>query len=170
MYTVHSIVCIDWLSRLSVKLVLKCEVHNYFPQCNVFYLIFHFQFDKSNIVLIVHLIVLYMLNLWFINLVIFIIYRYDICNDVFNYLKVTVQINVVHLSFLVIKETGKKSIHFYKKYDYKKYNENFSTSVVIIMFNILISEGSCDTEDWSNDAENSALQLLQEYNYNILPK
>ncbi len=154
MYTVHSIVCIDWLSRLSVKLVLKCEVHNYFPQCNVFYLIFHFQFD----------------NLWFINLVIFIIYRYDICNDVFNYLKVTVQINVVHLSFLVVKETGKKSIHFYKKYDYKKYNENFSTSVVIIMFNILISEGSCDTEDWSNDAENSALQLLQEYNYNVLPK
>ncbi len=23
---------------------------------------------------------------------------------------------------------------------------------------ILISEGSCDTEDWSNDAENSALK------------
>ncbi len=58
----------------------------------------------------------------------------------------TVQINVVHLSFLVVKETGKKSINFSKKYDYKKYNENFSTSVIIIMFNILISEGSCDTE------------------------
>jgi len=23
---------------------------------------------------------------------------------------------------------------------------------------IMISEGSCDTEDWSNDAENSALE------------
>ncbi len=28
---------------------------------------------------------------------------------------------------------------------------------------ILISEGSCDTEDWSNDAENSALKI--EINY-----
>ncbi len=27
----------------------------------------------------------------------------------------------------------------------------------------LISEGSCDTEDWSNDAENSA--LITEINY-----
>ncbi len=26
----------------------------------------------------------------------------------------------------------------------------------------MISEGSCDTEDWSNDAENSALQLLND--------
>ncbi len=25
----------------------------------------------------------------------------------------------------------------------------------------MISEGSCDTEDWSNDAENSALQYIQ---------
>ncbi len=24
----------------------------------------------------------------------------------------------------------------------------------------MISEGSCDTEDWSNDAENSALQQI----------
>ncbi len=28
----------------------------------------------------------------------------------------------------------------------------------------MISEGSCDTEDWSNDAENSA--LITEINYN----
>ncbi len=28
---------------------------------------------------------------------------------------------------------------------------------------IMISEGSCDTEDWSNDAENSAFPL-QAYN------
>ncbi len=29
----------------------------------------------------------------------------------------------------------------------------------------MISEGSCDTEDWSNDAENSA--LITEINYII---
>ncbi len=26
---------------------------------------------------------------------------------------------------------------------------------------IMISEGSCDTEDWSNDAENTALIILK---------
>jgi len=30
----------------------------------------------------------------------------------------------------------------------------------------MISEGSCDTEDWSNDAEDSALSL-QGYIYNL---
>ena len=30
----------------------------------------------------------------------------------------------------------------------------------------MISEGSCDTEDWSNDAENSA--LITEINYNYI--
>jgi len=30
----------------------------------------------------------------------------------------------------------------------------------------MISEGSCDTEDWSNDAENSA--LITEINYTLL--
>jgi len=29
----------------------------------------------------------------------------------------------------------------------------------------MISEGSCDTEDWSNDAENSA--LITEINYTL---
>ncbi len=29
----------------------------------------------------------------------------------------------------------------------------------------MISEGSCDTEDWSNDAENTA--LITEINYNL---
>ncbi len=29
----------------------------------------------------------------------------------------------------------------------------------------MISEGSCDTEDWSNDAENSA--LITEINYSL---
>jgi len=28
---------------------------------------------------------------------------------------------------------------------------------IIISYHILISEGSCNTEDWSNDAENTAL-------------
>jgi len=32
--------------------------------------------------------------------------------------------------------------------------------------NIFYSEGSCDTEDWSNDAENSA--LITGINYMIL--
>ncbi len=35
-----------------------------------------------------------------------------------------------------------------------------STTVSTIIINhhiIMISEGSCDTEDWSNDAENAAL-------------
>ncbi len=30
----------------------------------------------------------------------------------------------------------------------------------------MISEGSCDTEDWSNDAENSA--LITVINYNLM--
>ncbi len=29
----------------------------------------------------------------------------------------------------------------------------------------MISEGSCDTEDWSNDAENTA--LISEINYSL---
>ncbi len=30
-----------------------------------------------------------------------------------------------------------------------------------------ISKGSCDTEDWSNDAENSALHYRNKCNFNI---
>ncbi len=30
-----------------------------------------------------------------------------------------------------------------------------------------ISEGSCDTEDWSNDAENSALHHRNKLHFNI---
>jgi len=30
----------------------------------------------------------------------------------------------------------------------------------------MVSEGSCDTEDWSNDAENSALFTGMNYNLN----
>ncbi len=31
----------------------------------------------------------------------------------------------------------------------------------------MISEGSCDTEDWSNDAENSALHHRNKLHFNI---
>ena len=46
----------------------------------------------------------------------------------------------------------------------KKSTQLFSTLIIIINVSWaadqhirMISEGSCDTEDWSNDAENSAL-------------
>ncbi len=32
----------------------------------------------------------------------------------------------------------------------------------------MISEGSCDTEDWSNDAENTALHHRNKLHLNIL--
>ncbi len=32
----------------------------------------------------------------------------------------------------------------------------------------MISEGSCDAEDWSNDVENSALHHINNYILNIL--
>jgi len=31
----------------------------------------------------------------------------------------------------------------------------------------VISEGSCDTEDWSNDAENSALHRRNKLHFNL---
>ncbi len=31
----------------------------------------------------------------------------------------------------------------------------------------MISEGSCDTEDWSNDAENSALQHRNKFYFKV---
>ncbi len=31
----------------------------------------------------------------------------------------------------------------------------------------MISEGSCDTEDWSNDAENSALRHRNKWHFKI---
>ncbi len=34
----------------------------------------------------------------------------------------------------------------------------------------MISEGSCDTEDWSNDAENSALNHRNKLHYKIYSK
>ncbi len=60
--------------------------------------------------------------------------------------------------------------HFPQKYEAA---QQFST--IIIIRNVssaanqnirMISEGSCDTEDWSNDAENSA--LITEISYILL--
>ncbi len=31
----------------------------------------------------------------------------------------------------------------------------------------MISEGSCDAEDWSNDAENSALHDRNKFDFNV---
>ncbi len=76
--------------------------------------------------------------------------------------KIIFQINAVLLNFLFIKESCKITYYgFHKKYEAAKL-----FSKLIIIRNVswtanqyisMISEGSCDTEDWSNDAENSAL-------------
>ncbi len=39
----------------------------------------------------------------------------------------------------------------------KKIIETTVSTLIINQHIIMISEGSCDTEDWSNDAENTAL-------------
>jgi len=65
------------------------------------------------------------------------------------------------LNFLFAKEFRKK--------DASQNIDLFSTLIIIRASNHyirVISEGSCDTEDWSNDAENSA--LITGINY-ILP-
>ncbi len=53
---------------------------------------------------------------------------------------------------------------------HKNIGQLFSTLIIIRNVSwaanqhiIMISEGSCDTEDWSNDAENTA--LITEINY-----
>jgi len=40
---------------------------------------------------------------------------------------------------------------------HKNIQQQFSTLLLEQQIGILISEGSCDTEGWSNDAENSTL-------------
>ena len=64
--------------------------------------------------------------------------------------KIIFQINEL-LNFLFNKEYWEKCVH---KYFVQLYtNVSWAADHHIRM----ISEGSCDTEDWSNDAENSAL-------------
>ena len=67
--------------------------------------------------------------------------------------KIIFQINAVLLNFLFIKESWKKNI--VHKYFVQLYTINVSWAADHHIR--MISEGSCDTEDWSNDAENSAL-------------
>ncbi len=56
------------------------------------------------------------------------------------------------LTFYISKNTEKIS-HIPKKYEAA---QRFP-ALIINQHIRMISEGSCDTEDWSNDAENSAL-------------
>ncbi len=69
-------------------------------------------------------------------------------------------------TFYSAKKTEKNYQGFLKYYS----AQLFSTLIIIRnvswaanQYIILISEESCDTEDWSNDAENSA--LITEINY-----
>ncbi len=70
------------------------------------------------------------------------------------------------LTFLFIKESW-KSISFHKNYA----AELFSTLVIIINIYWAANQHitdfwrSCDTEDWSNDAENTA--AVTEINYSL---
>ncbi len=62
--------------------------------------------------------------------------------------------------FLCVQQN--KNIHFFQDFFFLR--KLFSTLIIIRnvywagnQYIRMISEGSCDTEDWSNDAENSAL-------------
>ncbi len=63
-------------------------------------------------------------------------------------------INAILFNFLLIKE---KSNAGSKKYYAAQQFHYWSATLIINQHFRMISEGSCDTEDWSNDAENSAL-------------
>ena len=77
--------------------------------------------------------------------------------------KIIFQINAVLLNFLFIKESWKKK-NIVHKYFVQLYTINVSWAANQHIR--MISEGSCDTEDWSNDAENSA--LITGINYTLL--
>ncbi len=68
--------------------------------------------------------------------------------------------NAVLFNFLLIKESKKKVTG--SKKNIKQHNSFTivnqhirSATLIIIQHFRMISEGSCDTEDWSNDAENT---------------
>ncbi len=66
---------------------------------------------------------------------------------------ILVRINAVLLNIFLINES-KKKVSLVPK----KILSNTTVSTLIINQHIrMISEESCDTEDWSNDAENAAL-------------
>ncbi len=67
------------------------------------------------------------------------------------------------MNFEVIKESWKKYHGFHKNI---KQNNGFQhVSWAANQHIRMISEESCDTEDWSNDAENSAMQLQEEITF-----
>ncbi len=55
----------------------------------------------------------------------------------------------------------RKDIYNLTKVNKCCYFELSSHQIILNQHIKMISEGSCDTEDWSNDAENSALQIIQ---------
>ncbi len=97
--------------------------------------------------------------------------------DALNWSKVTIkafvvlqflfEINAVLLNFLFIKEFRKNVAQIYSAAvlfsSLIKINVSWAANQYISM----ISGGSCDTEDWSNDAENSALHLRNKLHLRI---
>ncbi len=81
--------------------------------------------------------------------ILYTVQKFGVCKNFYLF-----QINGVLFNFLFIKTVS----HFYKKYQ-----AAYLFSTWLIIRNVskqhiqIISEGSCDTEDWSNVAENSAL-------------
>ncbi len=58
-----------------------------------------------------------------------------------------------------VSKNQRKKFHMFQKH-----LSSTTVSTLIINQHIrMISEGSCDTEDWSNDAENSALLHILKY-------
>ncbi len=83
--------------------------------------------------------------------------------------KISISNKCCFFYFLFIKESWKKES--WQKYEAAQL---FSTLIII---NVswaanqhirMISEGSCDTEDWSNDAENTALHHRNKWYLKIL--
>ncbi len=89
-------------------------------------------------------------------------------------------INAILFNFLLIKEkskTGSKNIKQHNSFTIV--NQHIRSATLIIIQHIrsatliliqhfrMISEGSCDTEDWSNDAENSALLHMNKLYFKV---
>ncbi len=68
-------------------------------------------------------------------------------------------------TLMFIKEYSKKQYHGFHKYEAVNNNHKCFLSIKSAYKNDFCFEGSCDTEDCSNDAENSA--LITEINYII---
>ncbi len=70
-------------------------------------------------------------------------------------------INAILFNFLLIKESKKKVTQVpknIKQHNSFTVNQHIrSATLILIQHFRMISEGSCDTEDWSNDAENTDL-------------